>query len=148
MSDIEIDYMTEEDLDEVLNISRLSFPIAWSRESFEKELTNTFAKYLVIKKNGVVVGYGGMWIIIDEAHITNIAIHPEYRGISLGSLVLTEMLKLCNEYKVTGITLEVRISNNVAKNLYEKFGFLEEGLRKHYYEDNGEDALIMWKRIF
>lgn len=145
MQEYEILPMKEEHLQDVLLISNVSFPIAWSRDSFEKELLNMFAKYFVAVKDGSVLGYGGMWIIIDEAHITNIAVHPDYRGTGIGDSILKAMIKQCEYQMVTAMTLEVRSSNEPAKNLYKKYGFKEEGIRKAYYEDNHEDALIMWK---
>lgn len=112
----------------------------------EKELLNNFARYLVIKQEDKVIGYGGMWIILDEGHITNIAIHPDFRGIGAGNLILTALIDLCKAEGITALTLEVRASNTIAQNLYYKFGFELEGIRKGYYADNHEDALILWKR--
>lgn len=145
---VEISYLTIKDIDEILNISRLSFKTPWSRESLIKELDdNSFARYVVAKKDGLVLGYGGLWIIVDEAHVTNIAVHPEYRGIGIGNMLMDAMIDICRLELVVGITLEVRASNVVAQNLYKKFGFVQEGMRKGYYEDNSEDALILWKHF-
>lgn len=145
MNNIEIIEMTEEHLPEVLYISKLSFPIPWSHASFQKELKNIFAKYLVAIMDNKVIGYGGMWIIIDEAHITNIAVHPDYRGRGLGDKLLSSMISQCLSQRVTAMTLEVRASNYTAQCLYKKYGFKEEGIRRAYYEDNHEDAVIMWR---
>ncbi len=145
MNDYSIIEMTEDHLEGVLKISSLSFHLPWSRESYEKELKNPFAKYLVAVKDNMVLGYGGMWIIIDEAHITNIAVLPEYRAQGVGTAILSEMIKRSEEQKVISMTLEVRASNLPAQGLYKKYGFEEEGIRKAYYEDNHEDAIIMWK---
>ncbi len=143
---VEISCLTIKDIDEILNISRLSFKTPWSRESLIKELTdNSFARYVVAKKDGLILGYGGLWIIVDEAHVTNIAVHPEYRGTGIGNMLMDAMIDICKLELVIGITLEVRASNIAAKNLYKKFGFVQEGMRKGYYEDNNEDALILWK---
>lgn len=145
---VEISYLTIKDIDEILNISRLSFKTPWSRESLIKELDdNSFARYVVAKKDGLVLGYGGLWIIVDEAHVTNIAVHPEYRGTGIGNMLMDAMIDICKLELVVGITLEVRASNVVAQNLYKKFGFVQEGIRKGYYEDNNEDALILWKHF-
>ncbi|MBK1811400.1 ribosomal protein S18-alanine N-acetyltransferase [Clostridium sp. YIM B02505] len=141
-----IESMDIDDIDSVLEISKLSFPHPWSRRSFEQELENNFATYLVAKLDDQVIGYGGMWIIIDEGHITNIAVHPDYRSLGVGDKILNKMIATCNEKKVVAMTLEVRVSNIPAQKLYSKYAFVEEGIRKKYYEDNGEDALIMWKR--
>ncbi|WP_040210661.1 ribosomal protein S18-alanine N-acetyltransferase [Clostridium polynesiense] len=145
MNDYSIIEMTEEHIEEVLEISSMSFPIPWSRESFLKELLNMFAKYFVAVKDNEVIGYGGMWIIIDESHITNIAVHPDYRGMGVGENILKSMIHQCSLQRVNAMTLEVRKSNIPAQNLYRKYGFAEEGIRKAYYEDNHEDAIIMWK---
>ncbi|WP_139905661.1 ribosomal protein S18-alanine N-acetyltransferase [Clostridium thermarum] len=148
MSNVEIIPIEDKYIEGVLNVSMLSFPITWSKESFEQELSNRYARYVVAVKDGIVVGFGGMWIIIDEAHITNIAVHPEFRGFGIGSMLVDALMNICKIEGVTAATLEVRVSNFKAINLYKKFGFVEEGIRKSYYEDNKEDALIMWKRDF
>lgn len=147
MVNVEIEPMQQKDIDSVVNISILSFPSPWSKESFENELTNNkYARYLVAHKDGVVVGYGGMWIILDESHVTNIAVHPEYRGIGIGKAILDAMINVCKTNSIPSITLEVRVSNKIAQNMYEEFGFKNEGIRKKYYHDTGEDGIIMWKR--
>lgn len=148
MSSIEIVPIEDKYIEGILNVSILSFPITWSKDSFEKELTNKYARYMVAVKDGLVVGFAGMWIILDEAHITNIAVHPEYRDFGIGTMLMESLISICKIENVIGITLEVRVSNQRAINLYKKFGFVEEGIRKAYYEDNKEDALIMWKRNF
>jgi ribosomal-protein-alanine N-acetyltransferase len=146
MNSVDIVPIEDQYIEGILNVSMLSFPITWSKESFKGELSNKYARYMVAVKNGIVVGFAGMWIIIDEAHITNIAVHPEYRGFGIGSMLMDSLLTICQIECVTAITLEVRVSNQRAIDLYNKFGFVEEGIRKAYYEDNKEDALIMWKR--
>jgi ribosomal-protein-alanine N-acetyltransferase len=146
MSDIIIRPIEDSYIEGIVTISLLSFPITWSKASFEKELDNKFARYVVAVKNGIVVGYGGMWLIVDEAHITNIAVHPEFRHCRIGSLILEELIHICKLENIYGMTLEVRRSNHIAQKLYIKYGFVEEGIRKGYYEDNREDAIIMWKR--
>ena len=146
MSNVEIIPLEDCCIDDVVSISIMSFPIAWTKEAFQNELTNKFARYVVAVKDDVVIGYGGMWVILDEAHVTNIAVHPEYRGIGAGALIVEALLDICRYEKATSITLEVRRSNETAQSLYRKYGFLEEGVRKSYYEDNKEDAIIMWKR--
>lgn len=146
MNNIEILSLKLEHVDSVLKIDALSFPTPWSRESFEREIEiNKFARYVVAKKDGIVIGYAGMWLILDEGHITNIAVHPEYRGIGAGNLLLEALIEICHTELIASLTLEVRKSNLVAQNLYKKYGFLEQGIRKEYYGDNKEDAVIMWK---
>lgn len=145
-NDLAFSPLKMENVDEIVKISTLSFPTPWSKESIIKEINdNKFARYIVAYKNDIVVGYGGFWLILDEAHITNIAVHPEYRGIGIGSAILEELINICKIEGVPSMTLEVRKSNITAQNMYIKFGFIQEGLRKNYYRDNKEDALIMWK---
>lgn len=140
--------MRESDIDRILEIERESFSPPWSREAFLLELTkNILAKYIVVEIEGKVVGYGGIWLIIDEGHVTNIAIDKEYRGLGLGKKLLEGLIQLCIDRDIKSITLEVRKSNEVAKGLYKKYGFKECGIRPGYYTDNNEDAIIMWKTI-
>jgi ribosomal-protein-alanine N-acetyltransferase len=146
MSDLEICPFKREYIDEILSIEELSFHDPWSKDSMEKELQNSFARYLVVKSSGKVIGYGGMWLILDEGHITNVAVHPDFRGIGAGNLLLKSLIEIGKIESIIALTLEVRSSNNVAQNLYYKYGFLLEGIRKGYYADNNEDALILWKR--
>ena len=127
-------------------IENLSFPVPWSRKSITDEITkNSFARYICARIGGQVVGYAGMWLICREGHITNIAVHPEFRENGIGSRLLKKLIEISREKGIKKITLEVRKSNTAAKNLYYKYGFKEEGIRKSYYSDNGEDAIIMWK---
>jgi ribosomal-protein-alanine N-acetyltransferase len=140
--------MTQEDIDAVLMVENASFPTPWSRSAFVSELGNVgFSRYYVAEKDSQIVGYAGMWIILDEAHITNIAVHPHWRGQKIGEALLCRILEDAVLASCIGVTLEVRISNDIAQNLYQKYGFTAEGLRKGYYTDNNEDAVIMWKRF-
>lgn len=136
------------DIDSVLKIEHASFSMPWSRAAFEGELDdNELTCYLVLidgEKKKTVVGYAGMWIIVDEAHVTNIAILPEYRGVGLGEELLVALIKKAVERGADKMTLEVRKSNAPAQSLYHKFGFYESGVRPGYYTDNHEDAIIMW----
>lgn len=143
---ITIDLMKEEDIDEILDISSLSFHISWSKDSYIQELSNPIAKYFVAKLNDKVVGFAGTWIILDESHITNIAIHPNCRKQGIASKLLNELLCYCRKKGCKAFTLEVRSSNDAAKALYGKYNFKQDGVRKGYYEDNKEDAIIMWLR--
>ncbi len=140
--------MTEDDIDEVLVLERRSFTLPWSREAFYNELNhNQYALYIVLEDEGKIVGYCGAWLVIDEAHITNIAILPEYRGRRLGEGLLRKMMDIAIERGAKVMTLEVRVSNIIAQSLYEKLGFQKGGIRKRYYTDNGEDALVMWVNL-
>ncbi|MHB1610327.1 MAG: ribosomal protein S18-alanine N-acetyltransferase [Sulfobacillus sp.] len=134
------------DLDAVMGIEAHSFPTPWSRNAFQTELLeNTFAIYLVLDFHGRVVSYGGMWIILDEAHITNVAVHPDYRGHHLGQKMMEGLMDRARALNVRRMTLEVRRGNSVAQNLYNKLGFVQLGVRRNYYTDTREDAFIMWK---
>lgn len=136
---------TIEHLDDVVATENLSFSIPWSRESFINEITNNpLARYVVSICNDSAIGYGGMWLVAGEGHITNIAVHPEFRGMGAAESILNGLLEICNKESISDITLEVRESNTAALNLYSKFGFIKEGVRPGYYEDNKEDAIIMW----
>lgn len=140
--------MEMKDLDDIEIVEALSFPTPWSRESFINEIkTNVFARYLVVEREGVVVGYGGMWLVVDEAHITNIAIHPDFRGHGLGEKLMRTLMLVARESGAEHMTLEVRRSNIPAQQLYEKLSFQAEGVRPGYYTDNGEDAIIMWAAL-
>lgn len=140
-----IENIKEEYIDKVLEINSLSFKDAWCKTSFVKELENNFAHYIVAIKDNEVVGYAGIWIILDEANIISIAVHPKYRGMNISCELMNGILTICKNNKVNSLTLEVRKSNLIAQNLYKKFNFIEEGIRKKYYPD-GEDGIIMWNR--
>lgn len=143
-SPVRIERMRLDDLPGVMEVERLSYETPWSRRAFVSELTeNAYAHYLAAKKGGRVVGYVGMWLILDEAHITNVAVHPDYRAIGIGRLLMESAILLAQEHRCPKITLEVRRTNLVAQRLYKAFGFQMAGLRKGYYTDNGEDAFIM-----
>ena len=146
IDNIEIKEMKKEHLDGVMVVENLSFKIPWSRNSFLEELTtNDLAIYFVATVDGQVIGYGGLWKIFDEGHITNIAIHPEFRRCGAASKIMDKILSVCDENSIKSLTLEVRKNNFSAQNLYKKYGFKIEGIRKEYYTDTGEDALIMWR---
>ncbi|HLI50252.1 MAG TPA: ribosomal protein S18-alanine N-acetyltransferase [Thermomicrobiaceae bacterium] len=91
-----------------------------------------------------IVGFSGMWILYDEAHVTTIGVLPEFRGLGLGELLLSHLFGEARRRRAEWLTLEVRVSNSPAQSLYEKYGFTRQGLRRRYYSDNGEDAYIMW----
>ena len=143
VSDIVIEEMTSSDIDGIYEVEVSSFSKPWSKRSFEKELTNSVATYLVAKIDNRLIGYIGVWQVLDEGHITNVAVHKDYRGKKIGNKLVRDMVMLCEEKGITAMTLEVRVSNVVAQNLYKKYGFKSVGIRKGYYEDK-EDAMIMW----
>ena len=137
--------MTAADIDQVYAIELKSFTIPWTKDAFYHEMQhNENALYLVAELAGRVVGYCGMWLILDEAHITNIAILPEARGRKLGEGLMRAAIAAARAQGARHMTLEVRVSNTVAQTLYRKLGFIEGGVRKRYYTDNYEDALVMW----
>jgi len=142
---INIRPMCEADLDAIMAVEVASFHTPWTRNDFEGELVNPLAYYLVAEDDGVI-GYVGSWIIFDECHITNIAVSPEARKRGIGDALLKTLISDAEEKGVVATTLEVRPSNAPAIHLYEKYGFTVEGVRKRYYADTGEDALIMWRR--
>ena len=146
--DIILREMRLEDLDDVLQIEEKTFSDPWSRKSFEMEITeNLLSTNIVAQYQEKIIGYAGMWTIIDEGHITNIAVDEEYKGKSVGNYLLMGLIKQCKNNEIYKITLEVRKSNMVAINLYKKHGFVEAGIRKDYYINEKEDAIIMWKTI-
>jgi ribosomal-protein-alanine N-acetyltransferase len=140
--------MNEADIPSVLEIDQLSFPIPWSERTYKYELDNNRASTLrvaEVNENGVqrIIGYIGYWFIIDEAHISTIAVHPDFRRLGVGDLLFRAALNSAIEDGALIMTLEVRVSNHNAVNLYRKYGFEVIGDRPRYYRDNNEDALIM-----
>lgn len=145
---ITIRLMEERDLDAIMEVERQCFTLPWSREAFYNELhQNRFAHYLILEEDNKVIGYCGAWLVVDEAHITNIAVLPAYQGRGLGKVLLSSMIKECMLQAIKRMTLEVRESNLVAQSLYKKLGFVEGAIRKNYYSDNQEDAIVMWVNI-
>lgn len=143
MSEITVGLMTVEDVDAVHEIETACFKTPWSRASFLREVTeNQCARYVVVREDGRAIAYAGVWFVLDEGHITNIAVHPERRGRGYGELVTRSMIQLAADSGMNWMTLEVRRGNKVAQNLYHKLGFIDVGYRKRYYE-NTEDALVM-----
>lgn len=151
MNDFSLRAMVAEDIPQVLEIEKESFPTPWSQYAFKCEIEdNGFAYYLVVTpvdNSSQVVGYGGMWIIIDESHITNVAIASAYRGQHAGRLLMEGLCQLACSKGAFCMTLEVRVSNEIAQNLYQQMGFVASGIRPGYYADNREDAIIMWKEL-
>ncbi len=132
------------DLAEVHAIERASFDSPWPADAYRSELeTNRLAQYLVVHANDEIAAYGGMWLMVDEAHIITFAVHPAWRRQHIGERLLLALLDIAVDGGAHEATLEVRLSNLPARRLYEKFGFRPVGLRPRYYSDNGEDALIL-----
>lgn len=137
-------YMKEEDIPGVYLVNTLSLKSPWSIEAFKDEFKNTFAHYIVCKYKEDIIAFAGMWIIADEAHITNVAVHPNFRHMKIGTSLIKTLKGICSDNKVTGITLEVRESNIIAQNLYKKEEFVNAGVRKNFYTNPVENGIIMW----
>jgi len=138
--------LTSKDIDGIFDISSLSFKTPWSFESIKAETTNPLAKYIVCldsDDNDKVIGFIGGWIVVGEADIVNIAVHPNFRKLGIGSKLLEYFIELGKNEEWYKINLEVRESNIAAQNLYKKLNFKIDGIRKEYYEDNKENAILM-----
>jgi ribosomal-protein-alanine N-acetyltransferase len=147
--EMQIEKMTVNDLDRVLEIEAVSYRTPWTRRAFTSEITeNSYAHYFVARHQGKIIGYVGMWVILEESHITNIAVDPAYRRRKVAQRLLEDTFRRARELGATRITLEVRASNSSAQDLYTKMGFVNRGLRKGYYTDTNEDAVVMWKDAF
>jgi ribosomal-protein-alanine N-acetyltransferase len=158
-----VELMTLADVDQVMEIEQVAFPAPWSARAYRYEITeNQHSTMLVVRpargtsstwrqlaqrlrlfRPGPVLGYGGFWLLVDEAHIATIAVDPQWRGRGLGELLLLSLLDRGAEVGASRATLEVRVSNHPAQSLYRKLGFEIVSRRKRYYADNDEDAFIM-----
>ncbi len=137
--------MLDCDIADVLRIEELCFSTAWPQNAFFNEVQqNKLAHYFVGRVGKEIVAYGGIWVILEDSHITTIAVHPRFQGKKYGEMVLLYLLDRAIEYGASWITLEVRESNNVAQSLYRKYGFTVVSTRRAYYSDNSENALVMW----
>ena len=170
MDYIDLPYIVEpmrlRDISEVMEIEHDSFPAPWSAHSYRHELLdNDLSHYFVVRQRRMgrpglnllararrflrvgirppILGYGGFWLMVGEAHISTIAVQPDWRRRGIGGLLLVAMLDRAIELEADMATLEVRVSNVTAQNLYHKYGFRQAGLRSRYYRDSNEDALIM-----
>ena len=135
--------MQKADVTNVHRIETLSFRTPWSKAALMSELSNRVAPYLVAEYAGKIVGYLGRWVLFDECHITNLAVRAAARRQGLGTALLCSLLRYMSNLGAAWADLEVRVSNENAQRLYAKAGFVTLGKRKKYYEDNGEDALLM-----
>ena len=142
---IVIEDMRLEDIPAVQIVENASFPLPWPANAFRHELTqNKNAHYIVAREGEHIVGYAGLWLSLDEAHITTFAVLPEYRRRKIGERMLLSIFERAERLGAEWLTLEVRASNLPAQRLYEKYGFRPAGIRRRYYSDNNEDAIIMW----
>lgn len=139
----------ERDVEGIHEIETLCFPMPWSRESILHDIReNVVARWLVLDDgSGNVLAYAGMWFVLDEAHVCNVAVHPDVQGRGYGHRIFEALIDLAQENSMSMMTLEVRRSNVRAQALYHACGFLDVGYRKRYYEDNREDALIMYREF-
>ena len=128
---------------EILAIEVVTHSAPWSSKSFENELDHKHGIFLVALVDGKIAGYGGTWVLIDEAHVTNVVVREDLRGLGIGRKLMYELLTRAREMGAVCATLEVRSSNKAAISLYDSLGFVQATLRKHYYPDNGEDAVVM-----
>ena len=145
---IRFEILSSNNVNKVWELEKICFQAPWELNAFLSELENKISVYFVAvdEETELVVGYAGVWMMYDSANITNIAVHPDYRKTGLGGKMLELLIDISKEQKMDNITLEVRVSNVPAIALYKKYGFLEEGIRKRYYQGN-EDALIMTKEL-
>jgi [ribosomal protein S18]-alanine N-acetyltransferase len=146
--EIEFKRLEKDHLDQIVTLEGLCFSTPWTRKMFEEELQNDRAFYIVAIMEGLLIGYGGMWMVLDEGQITNVAVHPAYRRQKIASKILERLLAKAKENAIEAVTLEVRKSNLLAILFYQRFGFYKEGERKQYYSKPNEDAWILWKKTF
>jgi [ribosomal protein S18]-alanine N-acetyltransferase len=141
---VTIERMRPGDVPRVMEIEVQCFPTPWHESAYLTELSNRSAYYVVARVEGLVVGYAGLWIIMDESHITTIGVDPIYRGKKIGEQLLLAMIDEAMSRGAHRVTLEVRERNMVAQNLYRKYGFAPAAIRRGYYTDNNENAVVMW----
>ena len=147
MSEIVTRLAYKEDLLGMYEVERTSFGSPWSYQSFAENFYNPFSIYVLAEEEESVLGFGGMQVIFDEAHVMNIAVLSEHRRRGIAGGILELMISEAKQRGAKIMFLEVRVSNAPARALYEKYGFVQMGIRKKYYSDNGEDAVIMTLEI-
>ncbi len=150
--EIEINPISVDQIESIVALDRLCFGGLWSIDSYRREMTNENSHFLAVTvdsnlepETDGIIGFGCFWAILDEAHITLLGIHPRYQNRGFGQLLLCSLLDKAREIEMARATLEVRASNQGAIYLYEKYGFELVGRRKKYYQDTGEDGVIMWR---
>ncbi|SHG15013.1 [SSU ribosomal protein S18P]-alanine acetyltransferase [Ornithinibacillus halophilus] len=148
MANLKIRKMKLRDIEGVLKVERMSFSTPWTKDIFIQEVErNQHAHYYVMEINDSIVGYVGSWVVMDDAQITNIAIMPDLRGNKLGEKLFRFTMQQLVTLGVKRLSLEVRASNLPAQKLYKKFGMVPGGIRKNYYQDDNEDAIVMWVNL-
>lgn len=144
---MEIRLMRQEDLDAVSDIEKQLFSKPWTKQDFLNSMENMHNIYIVAEnEQKEIVGYCGVWGVVDEGQITNVAVKESEQGKGIGYALLSELIEIGKDEGLLEFTLEVRVSNEKGIGLYKKLGFVEEGIRKNFYEAPVEDALIMWLR--
>lgn len=148
MAELIIRKMLVTDIDAVIKVEKASFTTPWPKDVFFQEITyNEYAHYFVVELDKEVIGYAGLWLVIDDTQITNIAIIPNYRGYKFGEKLFQYAFQYAVQMGTKRLSLEVRASNIPAQRMYRKFGLVPGGIRKKYYEDNQEDAIVMWVNL-
>lgn len=143
---IHIRRMVKEDISQVVQIEQALFSMPWSKDDFLSEVEKSEHIYLVAALENEVVGYCGLWGVLEEGQITNVAVKQEKQGQKIATLLLEELLRIGSLSGLTEYTLEVRESNDIAIHVYQKLGFRKEGVRKNFYQNPAENAIIMWIR--
>lgn len=144
---ISVRSMEEQDIEQILLIEQCSFPAPWTSNAYLSELKNKFASYFVLLNQEQVIGYAGMWLFAGESHITTIAVHPDYRSRGYGRLLMVTLIEHSLKHNVDTMVLEVRVSNNTAIRLYHSLGFKKIGMRRNYYKETHEDAIVMLRHF-
>ena len=146
-SDYNVRRMHSSDIEKAMEVDKSCFSESWTEKMWLEELGNILSHYIVVFSGKELVAFAGMWIIVGEAQIIRVAVKKELQGKGLGKFVTSKLVQKACDAECFGITLEVRKSNLAAQSVYKYLGFKTEGERKNYYDDNNEDALIMWKRF-
>ncbi|WP_028829544.1 ribosomal protein S18-alanine N-acetyltransferase [Proteocatella sphenisci] len=133
--------------EQVYQIEELSFVTPWGRKSIKTEIDNKLGRYIVIMDGDKVAAYGGFWLVLDEANINNVAVHPDYRGKKISKMLMNKLMEMAVSENAKHMYLEVRSSNSIAQGLYRGLGFKMIGLRSGYYTDTDEDAIVMMKEF-
>ena len=136
--------LTEADLPGIVASEATAFYDAWNESMLRNELSNGLTTYLVMESEGKIIGYAGFWLVAGEAQVTRVAVLEELRGLGLGTRLTAALVNKAWELGAEAVTLEVRESNVAAQRAYLTCGFASEGIRPNYYEDNHENAVIMW----
>lgn len=139
--------MMVDDLDQVMEIEEAEFSIPWTREGFLTYLMKDHAMFLVVEEKGQILAYAGLLMVLDEGDVTNVAVRRDRRSEGIGGFLMESMMRLSFDLGIRRIHLEVRAGNDTARRLYKRLGFTEDGLRKNYYSDPKEDAVLMTKII-